>query len=112
MHIGTAIAAQDSWATPFSYALSLLMLAGAAVLFYIGVSDSRARSFLNWLTNNLKVPALFWGLVGLLSFTATTTATVLRARELFLAYRKPEPVGDQSGKILFLIFLVGAVLAS
>ncbi|TPQ21883.1 ABC transporter substrate-binding protein [Streptomyces sporangiiformans] len=112
MRTGAALAAEDSWATPFSNAMTLLMLAGAVVLFYVGVSDARARWFLNWLSNNLKVPAFFWGLLGLLGLTATTTATVLKARELFLAYRNPEPAGDQSGTIVLLIFLVGAVLAS
>jgi hypothetical protein len=106
------LAADNGWAAPFSDAIALLMLAGAAVFFYMGISQARARWFLRWLADNLRGPAVFWGLLGLLSMAATVTATVLQAREVFLEFRKPAPSQDVWLHALLLIFLVGSVFAA
>jgi hypothetical protein len=108
--VGMIFARADSWGRTYSYVMGVLQFGGAAVFAYIGLSNGRARRLLYWSSKDLRASALFWGLTGLLSFTASSTVTVVLARELFLENRKP--TGVQPLHVLLLTLGIGAVLAS
>ncbi|MFG1699749.1 hypothetical protein [Nonomuraea sp. NPDC049309] len=94
-------------------ALTVLEVPVAVVFLYMGLSAKRSDRFLLWISEHMRVPAVFWGLFGLITLVATSTVTAQQVQELLLEHSKPDVNATPSWwRIPLLIFLIGAILAS